>query len=160
MSPRLGSLMIASLPPQPWISSGRGASARRAAGDLVGPQFAADADRGGALVATAFGCSAVPVPKCGRPQPRFKGGFVPPPGHYQPGGALVSGLEELKTLEAVLVVDGTCPGGEPAGKLVPAVRRHRDRVDLHNGHVLDHASVPSPGRSPGRWAGDHAGRPP
>ncbi len=38
-------------------------SSARAAGDLVGPQLAADASRGGRLAATALGRRAMPVPE-------------------------------------------------------------------------------------------------
>src|SRR5258708_10259230 len=102
----------------------------RAAGDLVGPQLAADADRGGRLAAAALGCRPVPVPERGRVQPGVKGGLVPPPGHHQPGGALVGRLEELEALEAFLVVDCARAGGEPAGKLVPPLWRPRNPIDL------------------------------
>src|SRR5260370_20259915 len=61
------------------------------------------------------------VAECGRAQPGVKGCLVPPPRHHEPGGALVGRLEELEALEALLVVDRARPGGEPAGKFVPAI---------------------------------------
>src|SRR5450755_5148914 len=127
--------------------SGRGGSAGRAAGDLVGPQLAADPDRGLRSATASLGGGAVPVPERWRVQPSFEGGLVPPPGDDQPGAAVVGRLEELEALEAVLVVDGAGPRGEPASELVPAVGWHRDRVNLHDGHALDDAS------RPGRRAG-------
>src|SRR5215831_6294729 len=85
--------------------------------------------------AHALSDRAVPVPERRRVQPRLEAGVVPPPGHHQPGRAPVGRLEELKALEAVLVVDRARPGGEPAGKLIPALGRHGNGIDLHDGHV-------------------------
>src|SRR4029077_16874472 len=114
----------------------------RAARDLIGPQLAADADRPGGLAAAALSGRAVTVPERRRVQPRLEAGVVPPPGHHQPGGAPVGRLEELEALEAVLVVDRACPGGEPAGQLVPALGRHGDGIDLHDGHVPIMPAIP------------------
>src|SRR5258708_31174836 len=80
-------------------------------------------------------------PVCGRAVPGVKGCHVPPPRFHEPGGALVGRLEELEALEALLVVDRARPGGEPAGKFVPAIGWHCNRIDLHNSHVLDDARL-------------------
>src|SRR5258708_21563969 len=76
------------------------------------------------------------VPECGRAQPGVKGCLVPPPRYHEPGGALVGHLEELEALEALLVVDRARPGGEPAGKFVPAIGWCCERSGLHNRPVL------------------------
>src|SRR5258708_25164306 len=82
----------------------------------------------------------MPMSERRRVQPRFEGSIIPPPCQHQPGGPLVRRLEKLETFEAILVVDGARPRGEPAGQLVPALSWHGDRVDLYHGHMLDDAS--------------------
>src|SRR5260370_29523549 len=86
-------------------------------------------------------------------QPRLERCFIAPASHNQPCGAPVSRLEKLEALEAVLVIDSTRPGREPAGELISPVRRNCDRVDLHHGHVSDHA------RPPGTASQRHSPRP-
>src|SRR5215472_11538459 len=90
--------------------------------------------------AAGLGHGAVPVQERRGVQPGLEGRLVPPPGHHQPGGALVGRLEELEALEAVLVVDRARPGGKPVGELVTAVGRHSNRIDLYNRHATDDAS--------------------
>src|SRR4029453_12777669 len=73
--------------------------------------------------------------------------LVPPPGHHQPGRALVGRLEQLEPLEPVLVVHGPGPGGEPPPQLVAGGGGNGDRVDLDDGHdltVRDGAAGPKP----------------
>lgn len=120
----------------------------RTAGDLVGPQLAADPDRRGRIPARALGGRAVAVGEGGRIQPGLERNLIPPPGYHQPGSSPVGRLEQLKALEAVLVIDRASTGGEPPGQLVTAVSRHRDRVDLNHSH-----SSIMPTRHPLRAAG-------
>jgi hypothetical protein len=73
-------------------------------------------------------------------EPGLKRGFVAPAGHDQPRGAVVGRLEQLEALETGLAVDRARAGGEAAGKLVPAVGRHGDGIDLHDRHAIHDAS--------------------
>src|SRR4029434_9811699 len=57
-----------------------------------------------------------------------------PTGDHQPGRALVGRAEQLEALEAVLVVHGAGPGGEPLAQLVAGALGHGDGVDLDDGH--------------------------
>src|ERR1700691_2957699 len=88
-------------------------SAGRAARDIERPQLAADADRVRSRAARAFSRRPVPVPERGGLHPRLEGVLVPPPGHDQPGGPSVGGLEQLEALEAVLAVHRARPRREP-----------------------------------------------
>jgi hypothetical membrane protein len=83
---------------------------------------------------------AVAVPERGRRPPGLEGLLIPPAGNDEPRGAAVGRLQQLEPLEAVLVVHRPGPRGEPAGQLVPAVGRHRNCVDLHDGHAQNDAS--------------------
>src|SRR5579875_981686 len=141
----------------PWGLSPWG----RAARDLVGPQFAADADRGRCLAARAFGGGTVPVRERRGVQPRLEGLLVPPACHDQPRGTLSGRPEQLEALEAFGVVNRPRPCGEPAREFVPAVGRHGDRVNLHDRHMAHDASLPRPagGSDPARcppWPGQAA----
>src|SRR5262249_49878956 len=129
-------------------------SAGRSAGDLVGPQLAADADWMRCRAARPLGGRPVPVAERRGAHPRLEGVLVPPPGDDQPGGSFVGRLEQLEALEAVLVVDCAGPGGEPAGELVPAVGGYRDRVDPHYRHQVN---VPTSARHGGPRTSDEAG---
>jgi hypothetical protein len=116
-----------------------------AAGDLVGPELATDPHRLGRLAPRApptapsrFTGRLVAVSEGGRLHPGLEGILVPPAGEDQPGGPFIDWLEQLKALEAVLVVHGTGPGSETPGQLITGVRWYRDRVDLHHSHGIDH----------------------
>lgn len=78
-----------------------------------------------------------------RVDPGLKRGLIPPACDHQPRCPVVCGPEKLEALEAVLIVDGAGPCGKPAGKLVSAVGRHRDRVDLDDSHACDDGRGPS-----------------
>src|SRR5580700_1724586 len=92
---------------------------------------------------------SVTLAECGRIPPRLERLLVPPAGDHQPRRAAVGGLEQFEPLEAVLVVHRTGPRREPAGQLVAAVGRNRDRVDSHHSHVVDDASYPDARAGPG-----------
>jgi hypothetical protein len=68
--------------------------------------------------------------------PGLKRRIVPPSRYHQPRRTAVGRPEQLETLEAVLIINSAGPSGEPAGQLIPAIRRHGDRVDLDNRHRL------------------------
>jgi predicted dinucleotide-binding enzyme len=108
-----------------------------AAGDLVGPDLAADPHRRRRLPAGPLGRRTVSVREGGGLHPGIEGVVVPPAGDHQPGRPVVGGLEQLKALEAVLVVHGPGPGGETARQFVTGVGWYGDRVDLHHSHGID-----------------------
>src|SRR5262245_48498425 len=88
-----------------------------------------------------------------RADPGLERGLITPACDHQPGGSVVGGLEKLEALEPVLVVHSACPCGKPAGQLVSAVGRHRDRIDLDDSHLAMMAEVDrraSPSR--GGWS--------
>ena len=90
-----------------------------------------------------------------RAHPRLERRLVAPPGDDEPGRPVVGGLEQLEALEAVLVVDGAGPGGEPVGELVAARGVDGDGVDLDDAHATSVPDgVPAPVRAAAGSAGD------
>src|SRR5699024_5728675 len=125
-------------------SAGRGGASGSAgpARDLVRPELTGH--RGGlravAILALPVAGTSVAVAERRGTHPGCERIFVAPPGDDQPGGPAVGWLEQLETLEAVLVVHRAGPGGEPVGELVPAVGVNGDRVDLDHAHECDDAT--------------------
>jgi Protein kinase domain len=116
----------------------------RAAGGLVGPELAMDRNGLRRLAACTFGRRPVAVAERGRVQPRLERALVLPAGYDQPGGAVVSRLQQFEALEAVLSVDRARPGREPPREFVPAAGWHGNRVDLdccHDVTVLAGATM-------------------
>src|SRR5206468_901118 len=118
----------------PSTPSRRGGHAASSFFDLVGPDLVRHRHRAGTFC--AFG-AGVPVLERLRAEPRVERGLVAPAGHDEPLVAAIDRAQQLEAFEAVLVVDGTGPGGEAAGELVTGAFGDGDGVDHDRGHGPD-----------------------
>jgi hypothetical protein len=100
----------------------------------VGPHLAVPRERLWGWAALPLGGGAVAVGERLRAAPGLERLLVAPAGDHQPLLPAVGGLEQLEPLEAVGVVDGPGSGSEPLSQLVARLMRHRDRIDLNDGH--------------------------
>jgi hypothetical protein len=91
-------------------------------------------DRLWGRAALLLGGGAMAVGERLRAEPGLERLLVAPAGDHQPLLPVVGGLQQLEPLEAVGVVDGPGSGREPLSQLVAGLLRHRDRIDLNDGH--------------------------
>lgn len=78
--------------------------------------------------------AAMAVGECRRGDPRVESIFVTPAGDDEPLGALVGGLQEFETLEAILTIDRARSSSETMGEFVAGVSRDSDGVDANDRH--------------------------